>query len=214
LISVDLVSGCNIAVGDEVSVTFDAYPPASAFSFAVTTSANTTPEQTNVVTVSSQVPTLSTSTSVGGYASVCTIEGVNAAGATGGPWADNSLFTAPTQLRLVAAASAGPGTPEWYSSPTSAGYQVVYMPPGGPTTTDTVVSVDVTTTTNENDTVSLALAEPVPVGDMVNITGEWLNPSTDSTDEVTIEPGTGAGTTFVGEAPMETTGAVTFIDAP
>lgn len=71
-----------------------------------------------------------------------------------------------------------------------------------------------TTTTTENDTASLDLAEPVPVGDMVNITGEWLNPSNDSADEVTVEPGTGTGTAFVGETPTETTGAVTFIDAP
>jgi hypothetical protein len=40
------------------------------------------------------------------------------------------------------------------------------------------------------------------------------NPVTDSTDEVTIEPGTGTGATFAGEGPTGTTGTVTYVASP
>jgi hypothetical protein len=200
-------------VGDLVVVTFNAYAPADDFSFAVTTSANTTPESTSAVSISSQVPTFSASSLVAGANAAYTIEAIDAPGATGGPWADNPSFAPATQLQLVAVATAGSGTLEWSSSFAN-GYLVTYVTPGGAATTDTVQSVAATTTVNADDTVTLALAEPIPEGDMINIMGECVNPVSGGTDEATIEAGTGTGTTFVGEGPTETTGTVTYVASP
>ena len=205
-VTIDLATDCNIPAGVEVDVDLTAsVPTVSAFYFAVTTSENTVAEPSNDVSVH-PAPALQVTPVKRGFLASYTVTGVDAPGANGGSWSSNPDFSPATQLELVAVATNGSGATVWYSGGLDAVY---YTAPGGGTMADTVTE-DFPTNASANGVI-FDLASAIPVGDVVTVVAGGFNPRQPVTDEITVQPGTGTGGAFVGEAPVETTtNTVTF----
>jgi hypothetical protein len=187
----------GIAAGANVQVVFDANAPSSSFNFAVSTSANSTADDTNTVTVTSAPPTLSASTVTPGAGAVYAITGIGATGATGGSWAN--LASSANVIELTSNAIT------WYSAG-PAGYTVTYTPPSSTASTDTVTAITATA-----GTVYLQLGTAVVAGGTLNVTADGTNSSTAGTSAtvfVTPRSGTLASSNAVG--PTEQTGSITF----
>jgi hypothetical protein len=191
-IAVELASSCTISAGDKVEVEFSAAGPASTgiFDFSVTTSANGAPASSNSLAVGEAPPILSATSVVLGANANYTLEDAS--------W--TALLKNANALVLTAKTTAGT-TISW--SPGPSGYSVTYTPPGGVATVDTVTSVQVGTTAVGNDTVTLALAVPVLPGVKLNVTLKGTNPSTTSTDLVSVTPEAGAVGALSQVAPSE-----------
>ena len=199
-LTIELTPSCNINAGDEVEVDFTAAGPLATgiFDFSVTTSANETPATSNSVTVGESSPVLSATSVVLGANASYTM--VNAS------WA--ALSTSANAIVLTARATGGT-TISWYNG--VSGYSVSYIPPGGASTTDMVSAVRVGTTATTNDTVTLTLTSPLLAGSKVSIAGKGTNPSTTSTDLVSVTPGAGLAGVFNPAGPSEiSTNALVF----
>ncbi len=115
---------------------------------------------------------------------------------------------ASSALVLTAKASAGT-TISWYSG--GSGYLVTYTPPKGTPAGDVVQAVHVGTTSTSNDTVTLTLATALVAGDRVTISGKGTNPSSTSTNNVSVAPETGAaGSLSAAGSPETSTNALVF----
>jgi hypothetical protein len=95
-----------------------------------------------------------------------------------------------TALVLTAKSTSGSNI-SWYGG--ASGYSVSYTPPNGAATPDAVNAVSLSTATSADDTVTLTLASPLGAGDAVSIMGRGTNPSTTSSDVVSISPEAAAG---------------------
>ncbi len=111
-------------------------------------------------------------------------------------------------LVLTAKASAGT-TISWYSG--GSGYLVTYTSPKGALAGDVVQTAHVSTTSSSNDTVTLTLATTLAPGDKVTISGTGTNPSSTSTNNVSVAPETGAtGSLSAAGSPETSTNALVF----
>ena len=198
--TIDLAASCSIAAGDEVEVDFTAAgPPITGdFDLTVTTSGNATPAISNILTVEPQPPTISATSVVLGANATYTLSDAS--------W--STLTTGVNALVLTAKATAG-STISWYGG--ASGYSVTYTTPKGALAGDPVVAAKVTTTTTLNDTVTLTLTAALAAGDNLTITGKGTNPSTTSTDEMSVGPETGTLGSLSAAGPSETsTNALVF----
>ena len=199
-ITVDLVASCNVATGDEVEVDFTASGPSSIgdFTLAVTTSGNGSPAASNTLMVEPAPPTVSATSVVLGANATYTLSGAS--------W--TTLGASVNALVLTAKASAGT-TISWYSG--GSGYLVTYTPQKGAPAGDVVQAVHVGTTSTSNDTVILTLATALVAGDRVTISGKGTNPSSTSTNNVSVAPETGAAGSLSAAGSAETsTNALVF----
>ncbi len=179
-IAIELTSTCTVNGGDKVEVDFTAAGPASTgiFDFSVTTSANGTPASSNSLAVGEAPPTLSATSVVLGANASYTLENAS--------WA--ALVKNANALVLTAKTTAGT-TISWYAG--ASGYSVTYTPPGGVPTVDTVTAAQVGTTAVTDDTVTLALAASILPAVKLNVTMKGTNPSTASTDLISVTPEAG-----------------------
>lgn len=220
-LEIEITCSSGIAAGSTVDVTFDAgntTVPTANFYFEVSTSSNSTVDDTNTVAVTSTPPTLSASTASNGAGAVYSLDDIGASGATGGTW--GTLTASATVIEL---SSVPPGTSltsnasaiTWDQQPGD--YTVTYTPPSGSATSDSVDAVDYTTTSGA---VYLGLAAAIPQGSTVDVTADGINPTTaGSSVKVNVTPGTatsvyapGTGFTDVQSNGVgyETSGSVTF----
>jgi hypothetical protein len=195
----------GISAGATVQVVFNALAPSSNFNFAVSTSANSTADDTNTVTVTSVPPSLSASSVTPGAGVVYSITGVGASGANGGSWA-TLTGSSTNMIQLTSSGTLTSTAISWYTSGPS-GYTVTYTPPGGTVTADAVSSIS--PTTGPTATITLTLANAIPQGSTVNITADGTNPSSPGASvTVSVTPLSSTQSGAVG--PTETTGSVTF----
>ena len=98
-VTVDLNASCSLSSGSKAEVDFRADAPASTgtFSFAVTTSKNSSPATSNTVTVTAAGPVLTAATYAFGANTIYTINNATVA----------SLSASGTNLTLTAAATDG-----------------------------------------------------------------------------------------------------------
>jgi|GEM_PF-961079 predicted RNA-binding protein with TRAM domain len=203
----------GISAGATVQVVFNAEAPTSNFNFAVSTSANSTADDTNTVTVSSVPPSLSASSVTNGAGVVYSITDVGANGATGGSWA--TLTGNSTNILELTSSGALTSTAISWDTSGPSDYTVTYTPPGGTATADSVSAISPLNSSTPTETVYLGLANAIPQGSTVNITADGTNPSSPGASvTVSITPFTGSSsspgsaTEVVG--PTETTGSLTF----
>lgn len=179
-ITLEVVAPCTINAGDEVEVDFTAGGPRATgiLDFSVTTSANATAAASNSLTVGEAPPVLAASSVVLGENATYTLAGAS--------WA--TLGNSATALVVTAQATAGPSI-SWYSG--ASGYFVTYMPKGGTPVNDAVTATHLSTSA-AGSTVTLALAAPVSAGGSVTIAMKGTNPTSTSTDVVSVTPEAGA----------------------
>jgi len=206
----------GISAGATVQVVFNAQAPGSNFNFAVSTSANSTADDTNTVTVSSVPPSLSASSVTPGAGVVYSITDVGASSATGGSW-QTLTGNSTNIIELTSSGTLTSTAISWYTSGT-AGYTVTYTPPGGTATSDSVQAISPQTPTGASSptltsNIYLGLANAIPQGSTVNITADGTNPFTPGTSvTVSITPLSGTNTSPASGTPVgptETTGSVT-----
>lgn len=204
----------GISSGATVDVVFNAGAPTSNFYYEVSTSANSTADNTNTVTVSSVPPTLSAGTVTPGASTVYTISGIGASGAAGGSW---STLTSPAYV--IELASSGGATSltsnasaiTWYNAGTTVngtytagsagaqagGYTVTYTAPGGTATADSVVAANASTP----GIVYLQLNTPVASGGTLTVTADGSNPTVQGANPtVTVTPYSGPTVSSIGTA--------------
>jgi hypothetical protein len=195
-ITITLGATCTVNVGDKVEVDFDAITSGTgSFTYGVTTSANSTSQASNTVTVTSAPPAVSASTLVGGAPATYTISGSTVAGL--------GVGATTTSLKLT---SAGTGPIVWFPSSSGAGYTVSVTPSGGVATSDTVTAAAVVA-----PSVTLTLGTAITNGDMLTITATGTNGTSGMTSTVTVTP---AGGTAVGPSAALTFGTSSITAAP
>jgi len=181
-ITVDLNASCSLSSGSKAEVDFRADAPVSTgtFSFAVTTSKNSSPATSNTVTVTAAGPVLTAATYAFGANAVYTVDNATVAG----------LSASGTNLTLTAAATVGTEKIAFVNSGTGgAGYSVTVTPSGGSASADTVTNASAS-----GATVTLTLATALVNGDALVITATGANPASSATaqsDHITVAPGNG-----------------------
>src|SRR5579875_1900068 len=175
---VDLAASCNVAARAKVEVDFSAAAPpgTGSFSFSVTTTANTSPGTSNVVTVVPSQVILSAALQGFGANTTYSIADVPV----------ENLSSGSNTLVLKAAATEGTETLSFLGAP--AGYSVTYTGPSG-TAADQVTAVSAS-----GPVATLSLADALQNGDRLNITATGTNPPPSGTvqaDDITVQPGNG-----------------------
>ena len=181
-ITVDLNASCSLSSGSKAEVDFTADAPVSTgtFSFAVTTSKNSSPATSNTVTVTAAGPVLTAATYAFGANAVYTVNNANVAG----------LSASGTSLTLTAAPTVGTEKIAFVNSGAGgAGYSVTVTPSGGSAGADTVTNASAS-----GATVTLTLATALVNGDALVITATGSNPASSASaqaDHITVAPGNG-----------------------
>jgi large repetitive protein len=180
-LTIDLGTSCSLSSGTKAEVDFNADAPASTgtFSFAVTTSNNSSPATSNTITVTTAGPVLTAATYAFGANTTYTIDNATVA----------SLTASGTSLMLTAAATHGTEKIAFVNSGTGAGYSVTVMPSGGTASSDTVTNASAS-----GPAVTLTLATALANGDAVTITSTGTSPAASATsqaDDITVAPGNG-----------------------
>ena len=179
---VNLVSSCNIAAKAKVEVDFNASAPdaTGTLSFAVTTTANTSPGTSNAVTVISSQVSLSAALYGFGANTTYSISDVPVV----------SLSSANTTVKLEAVATEGTATLSFLN--TTAGYSVTVSSSSG-THPDKVTAVSAS-----GPVATLTLANALASGDTLDITATGTNPppsGTPQANKITVTPGNGTAQT-------------------
>jgi large repetitive protein len=191
-ITVDLQSACSLAHGTAAQVDFTVNAPASTgnFTFAVTTSKNSSPATSNTITVTPAGPVLTAASYAFGANTAYTINNVSVA----------SLSSSGTSLTLSAAATVGTGKITFLNSGAGGpGYSVSVTPSGGTASADAVAN-----TPASGFTATLTLATALTNGDALTITATGTNPAASGSseaDHIIVQPGNGTA---------ETTNAIAF----
>jgi hypothetical protein len=181
-ITIDLGSSCNLASGSQAEVDFTAEAPAAvgSFTFAITTSKNSSPGTSNTVTVTTAGPVLTAASYALGANTTYTINNVTV----------GSLSSSGTSLTLTAAATVGTETIAFVNSGAGgAGYSVSVTPSGGSASADAVTNASAA-----GATVTLTLGTALTNGDTVTITATGANPApipASQSDHITVAPGNG-----------------------
>ncbi len=190
-LTIDLSPSCSLSSGTKAEVDFKADAPASTgtFSFAVTTSNNSSPATSNTITVTTAGPVLTAATYAFGANTTYTVNNATVA----------SLTASSTSLTLTAAATHGTEKIAFVNSGTGAGYSVTVIPSGGTATADTVTNASAS-----GATVTLTLATGLANGDALTITSTGTSPAPSATsqaDDIAVQPGNGT---------VETTNSIDF----
>jgi hypothetical protein len=190
-VTIDLGASCSLSSGTKAEIDFTANAPASTgtFSFAVTTSDNSSPATSNTITTTTAGPVLTAATYAFGANTTYTVNDVPVA----------SLTASGTSLTLTAAATHGTGKIAFVNSGTGAGYAVTVVPSGGTASADTV-----TNAVASGDTVTLTLTTALVSGDALTLTATGSNPAASATaeaDDIAVQPGNGT---------VETTNSISF----
>ena len=190
-LTIDLNASCSLSSGTKAEVDFVADAPASTgtFSFAVTTSKNSSPATSNTITVTTAGPVLTAATYAFGANTTYTIDNATVA----------SLTASGTSLTLTAAPTHGTEKIAFVDSGTGAGYSVTVIPSGGTASSDTVTNASAT-----GATVTLTLATALVNGDALTITSTGTSPAPSATsqaDDIAVQPGNGT---------VETTNSIAF----
>ncbi|HUC14187.1 MAG TPA: hypothetical protein VMS00_07020 [Acidimicrobiales bacterium] len=181
-ITIDLSGSCGLSSGTKAEFDFRANAPAATgtFSFAVTTSKNSSPATSNTVTVTAAGPVLTAATYAFGANTTYTINNATVA----------NLTSSPTSLTLTAAATHGTEKITFVNSGGGgAGYSVSVTPSGGSASADTVTNASAS-----GASVTLALATALANGDALTITSIGSSPAPSATsqaDDITVQPGNG-----------------------
>jgi hypothetical protein len=191
-LTIDLNGSCNLSSGTKAEVDFKADAPGSTgtFSFAVTTSNNSSPATSNTITVTAAGPVLTAATYAFGANTTYTVNNTTVA----------SLSASPTSLTLTAAATHGTEKIAFVNSGTGgAGYSVSVTPSGGTASADTVTNASAS-----GATVTLTLGTALANGDALTITSTGTSPASSATsqaDDIAVQPGNGT---------VETTNSIDF----
>jgi hypothetical protein len=177
-ITINLSSSCSLASGTKAEVDFEADAPTATgtFTFAVTTSQNTTPAASNPVTVSTGGAALTAANYGFGSNTVYTVSDASVANLTSGG----------DIINLTAAPTHGSGTITFLNSGSGgAGYTVTYTPSGGSARPDTI-----TTASAAGSSVNLTLSTALADGDSFVVTATGTNPTAVGTaDDISVENG-------------------------
>jgi hypothetical protein len=185
-VTIDLQAACSLSSGTKAEVDFRANAPVSTgtFSFAVTTSQNSSPATSNTVTTTAAGPVLTAATYAFGANTTYTVNNAPV----------ESLSSSPTSLTLTAAATHGAGKIAFVNSGSGgAGYSVTVIPSGGTASADAV-----TNAAASGATVTLTLTTALANGDALTITSTGSNPASSATseaDDITVQPGNGTDAT-------------------
>jgi hypothetical protein len=191
-ITINLNNACSLTSGTKAEVDFVANAPTATgtFSFAVTTSKNSSPATSNTVTATTAGPVLTAATYGFGANTTYTVNDATVA----------NLTSSPTSLTLTAAATVGTEKITFLNSGSGgAGYSVTVTPSGGSASADTVTNASAS-----GATVTLTVATALANGDTLTITATGGNPASNAAsqaDHVTVQPGNGT---------PETTNAINF----
>jgi List-Bact-rpt repeat protein len=189
-ITIDLLSGCSITAGSQVTVVFTAGAPITtgALTFAAGTSRSGT-ATSNAMTVTGG-PQLSAASQASGANTTYTISQVPVTG----------LSASGTSLTLTATPTSGTETITFLNSGAGgAGYAVTYTPSGGAATSDTVTNASAA-----GATVTLILATALVSGDTVDVRASGQNPAPSAAsqaNDIAVQPGNGT---------VETTNSIPF----
>ena len=181
-LTIDLQSSCGLSSGTMAEVDFRANAPTSTgtFSFAVTTSKNSSPATSTSITATSAGPVLTAAAYAFGANTIYTVNDATVAG----------LSASPTSLTLTASATHGTGKIAFLNSGSGgAGYSVTLTPSGGSASADTVTNASAS-----GATVTLTLATALANGDTLTITSTGTNPAPSATseaDDIAVQPGNG-----------------------
>jgi hypothetical protein len=181
-VTIDLQGACSLSSGTKAEVDFRANAPASigTFSFAVTTSQNSSPATSNTVTTTAAGPVLTAATYAFGANTTYAVNDATV----------ESLSSSPTSLTLTAAATHGAGKIAFVNSGSGgAGYSVTVTPSGGTASADAVTNASAS-----GATVTLTLSTALANGDALTITSTGSNPASSATseaDDISVQPGNG-----------------------
>jgi hypothetical protein len=182
-LTIDLQGACSLGSGTKAEVDFKANAPASigTFSFAVTTSENSSPATSNTVTTTAAGPVLTAATYAFGANTTYTVNDAPVEG----------LSSSPNSLTLTAAATHGAGKIAFVNSGSGgAGYSVTVIPSGGTASADAVTNASAS-----GAAVTLTLSSALVNGDALTITSTGANPATSSGDDIAVQPGNGTAET-------------------
>lgn len=180
-ITIELLAACSVSADSTLEVDFNADAPATTgtFDFTVTTSANTTPGTSNVVSIGTSGPAFQAASVAFGANTAYTINDIPVL----------NLSSSGDTLVLSSIPTLGTGYITFYGG--TSGYSVTYTPSGGGTTADTVESVVLGP---GNTSVTLTLADALVTGDTLSITATGTNPPVSTVaeaDEIEVTPGNG-----------------------
>jgi hypothetical protein len=189
-ITINLTASCSLSSGSQAHVLVDANAPVSAgsFTFAVTTSKNSSPGTSNSISVTtSGAPVLTAASYTSGETTLYTVNNVPVA----------NLSSSATSLALTATATTGAETIAFVSNNDS--YKVSVTPSGGSATDDAVTNASAV-----GPAVTLTLANALVDGDTLTVTATGTNPAPSASteaDHITVQPGNGT---------QEVTNSITF----